>query len=186
VGGPSVRPYQPEGVWNPLNSFFDYPVPKDLPADEQHRRSLYTFVKRSAPHPGMQIFDFADRTVSTSRRRISNTPLQALDLMNDPQYVEAYRQLAAHAYSKSQDPDDRLTTIFRLARRQSPDAGQLQILRDYLATQQERFTADPVAAKEILDVGVTPVDPADDPVQLAALTNVTAVVMNSPDAYTIR
>ena len=101
VGGPSVKPYQPAGIWNPLNSFYTYPEPDDLPADDLHRRTLYTFVKRNATHPGMKIFDFTNRTESIARRRSSNTPLQALLLMNDPQYVEAYRSLAAEALAAS-------------------------------------------------------------------------------------
>ena len=62
VGGPSVKPYQPAGIWNPLNSFYAYPEPENLPADDLHRRTLYTFVKRNATHPGMKIFDFTNRT----------------------------------------------------------------------------------------------------------------------------
>ena len=101
VGGPSVKPYQPAGIWNPLNSFYTYPEPENLPADDLHRRTLYTFVKRNATHPAMKIFDFTNRTESIARRRSSNTPLQALLLMNDPQYVEAYRSLAADALESS-------------------------------------------------------------------------------------
>ena len=94
VGGASVKPYQPQGIWNPLNSFYAYPLPDGVPADDLHRRTLYTFVKRNAPHPALKIFDFTNRTESVARRRSSNTPLQALLLENDPQYVEAYRSLA--------------------------------------------------------------------------------------------
>lgn len=186
VGGPSVRPYQPQGVWNPLNSFHEYPTPDSIPDDEQHRRSLYTFIKRSAPPPGMQNFDLADRNVSTARRRISNTPLQALELMNDPQFVEAYRQLAAHASKAGKGDEEQLRRIFRLARRQDPAPEQLQIMKEYFEQQLARFEEAPADASKLLEIGVTPVDVSIDAVRLAALTNVTAVVMNSPDAYTIR
>ena len=79
-----------------------------MPADDLHRRTLYTFVKRNATHPAMKIFDFTNRTESIARRRSSNTPLQALLLMNDPQYVEAYRSLAADALKSSADEDAQL------------------------------------------------------------------------------
>ena len=113
VGGPSVNPYQPAGIWNPLNSFYTYPAPDSLPADDLHRRTLYTFVKRNATHPAMKIFDFTNRTESIARRRSSNTPLQALLLMNDPQYVEAYRSLATDALKSSTDEDAQLARLYR-------------------------------------------------------------------------
>jgi hypothetical protein len=186
LGGPSVYPYQPEGVWDPLITFYSYPTEDKVPADDHHRRSLYSFVKRNAPHPGMQNFDFADRSVSTARRRVSNTPLQALELMNDPQFVEAYRVLALHVQQRGTDEDMQLTTVFRLARRELPTAEQMNVLRTYYEKQVARFGADTTAANQLLSTGVTPVDPNADVVKLAALTNVTALVMNSPDAYSIR
>lgn len=186
IGGPSVYPHQPEGVWSPLNSFSDYPTPDSLPDDDQHRRSLYTFIKRSAPHPGMENFDLADRSVSTSRRTVSNTPLQALQLMNDPQFVEAYRQIAARVAESDDETQAQLTRIFRLARREYPTDEQLDVLQRYFEEQREVFADDPDGAKALVSVGVAPVAEDVDPVTLAALTNVAAVVMNTPDAYMIR
>jgi hypothetical protein len=186
IGGPSVRPYQPENIWNPLNSFHQYPPPDAVPADEHHRRSLYTFVKRNATHPGMTIFDFPDRNVSTARRRVSNTPLQALELMNDPQFVEAYRALAARALGAGSTNDARLTHLYRLATRRRPTPQQLSILGDYYRAQVARFEANPASATALLETGVTPVGAAVNRVTLAAMTNLTALVMNSPDAYSIR
>jgi Protein of unknown function (DUF1553) len=174
LGGASVHPYQPKNIWNPLNSFYEYPEPTDVPPDEHHRGSLYTFVKRSAPHSGMQIFDFPDRTASSARRRVSNTPLQALELMNDPQFVEAYRVLASHALEKNMDTDAAITTIFRLARRQRPTSEQLALLKEYYDGDGElaHFRTDPAGALSVLKVGVTPIKQGADPLELAALTNV--------------
>jgi hypothetical protein len=186
VGGPSVKPYQPEGIWNTLNSFYQWPKPKDLPEDDLHRRTLYTFVKRNATHPGMQIFDFTNRTESIARRRSSNTPLQALLLMNDPQYVEAYRSLASDALRSSTDEDEQLTRVYRHATRSTPSAAELAVLRDYFVAQRGAYSGNDAKITSVLDVGVTPADPALDRATLAALTNVTALVMNSPDAYTVR
>jgi Protein of unknown function (DUF1553)/Protein of unknown function (DUF1549)/Concanavalin A-like lectin/glucanases superfamily/Planctomycete cytochrome C len=186
VGGKSARPYQPAGIWNPLNSFYSYPEPDAVPADEHHRRTLYTFVKRNAPHPELGIFDFTSRTESVARRRTSNTPLQALTLMNDPQFVEAYRGLATRVLTLDGDDEERLRRLYRLATRQSPEAAHIEILRDYYAEQRAVYTASAEKTQHLLDIGVTPADPRLDPVEFAAMTNVAALVMNSPDAYTVR
>jgi len=186
VGGPSVKPYQPAGIWNPLNSFYTYPLPDDLPADDLHRRTLYTFIKRNATHPGLKIFDFTNRTESIARRRSSNTPLQALLLMNDPQYVEAYRSLAAAALRFSADESEQLARLYRLGTRAMPTAEHVALLRDYYTEQRAVYAAHADKTASVLNVGVVPPDATLDRAALAALTNVAAVVMNSPDAYTVR
>jgi hypothetical protein len=186
VGGPSTQPYQPDDVWNPLNSFWRYPDPARVPDDEHHRRTLYTFVKRNAMHPEFQIFDGADPNVSTPRRRTSNTPLQALELLNDPQFVEAYRVLATHVLKSGDDPEAQITRLFRTATRRHPSTEELALLRDAYSEERAELARDPSKAGRLLDVGVTPPDPDVDAVSLAALTNLAALVMNSPDAYSIR
>jgi hypothetical protein len=186
VGGPSVKPYQPAGIWNPLNSFYDYPLPETLPADDLHRRTLYTFVKRNATNPAMKVFDFTNRTESIARRRSSNTPLQALVLMNDPQYVEAYRSLAAEALRFAADEDAQLTRLYRHATRATPTPAHVAVLRDYYREQRSAYDGNDAKIASVLDVGVVPADPTLDRTALAALTNVAALVMNSPDAYTVR
>jgi hypothetical protein len=186
VGGPSVKPYQPAGIWNPLNSFYTYPLPEDLPPDELHRRTLYTFVKRNATHPGLKIFDFTNRTESVARRRSSNTPLQALELMNDPQYVEAYRSLAAEALRFSAHEDAQLARLYRLATRATPTAAHVAVLRDYYDEQRAAYEGNETKIAGVLDVGVVPADASLDRSSLAAMTNVAALVMSSPDAYTVR
>ncbi len=186
VGGASVKPYQPQDIWNPLNSFYAYPQPDGVPADDQHRRTLYTFVKRNAPHPAMKIFDFTNRTESVARRRSSNTPLQALLLENDPQYVEAYRSLAQAALKSSGDERAQLTHLYRVAARTSPTAEHLDLLSRYYAEQRSVFAANAQKTASLLAVGVVQPDPAMDPTSLAAMTNVAALVMNSPDAYTVK
>jgi hypothetical protein len=186
VGGPSVKPYQPEGIWNALNSFYRYPAPEELPQDDLHRRTLYTFVKRNALHPGLKIFDFTNRTESTARRRSSNTPLQALELMNDPQFVEAYRSVAAEALKSSSDVDAQLARVYRIGTRSAAKPEHVAVLRELYYAQRAEYAADAAKTSSVLDVGVVPPDPALDRATLAALTNVAAVVMNSPDAYTVR
>jgi hypothetical protein len=185
LGGPSVYPYQPPNMWDGFN-VYKYPEPDEVPADEHHRRSMYTFIKRNAPHPNMASFDLPDRGGATARRRTSNSPLQALVLLDDPQYIEAYRALAARAIETDAAIDARLTTIFRLATRRHPRADEMAMMREYYQAQVERFGQDRDAVTRFLEIGVTPVPAGIDPVQLAALTNVATVVMNTPDAYMLR
>ena len=185
IGGPSVYPYQPPNMWDGFN-VYTYPDSKRVPADEHHRRSMYSFVKRNSPHPNMASFDLPDRGSSAARRRTSNSPLQALVLLDDPQFLEAYRALAAKVMATETAVDARLTTIFRLATRRHPRADEMTTLREYYTAQIQRFTQDRAAASELLKVGVTPIPQGVDTVQLAALANVTTVVMNTPDAYMLR
>jgi uncharacterized protein DUF1553/uncharacterized protein DUF1549/concanavalin A-like lectin/glucanase superfamily protein/cytochrome c len=185
VGGPSTYPYQPKNMWDGFN-VYRYPDPEQMPPDSHHRRSLYSFIKRNALHPGMGSFDMPERWSTLARRNTSNTPLQALVLLDDPQFVEAYRTLAEHVLKIETGKDAQLTTLFRLATRRRPRTEELSTLRAYYDSQVARFSADRDAADKLLAVGVTGADPGLDKVQLAALTNVTTVVMNTPDAYSVR
>jgi hypothetical protein len=185
VGGPSVYPYQPDGIWNPGVTSHRYPTPDAVP-DDHHRRSIYTFIKRNAVNPQLQLFDFPDRNLSTVRRQISNTPLQALELLNDAQFVEAYRMLAAQAIAATPDADGQLTRLFRLATRRRPRAEELSLIRAYYDGEVARYTVAREDAVKLLATGLTRVDAALNPVRLAALTSAAALVMNSPDAYSVR
>jgi hypothetical protein len=186
IGGPSVFPYQPEGIWDPGNTFYTYPKPSELPAEDQHRRSLYTFVKRNALHSGMQLLDAADPNVSTVKLNAANTPLQALLLLNDPQYQEAYRLMATRAMRAGGEADAQIKMVFRLARRLAPTTAQVAVLRGYYDGQMQRYRADRAAAAQLVQVGVAPIDRQLDSAGMAALTNVAAVIMNTPDSYFIR
>jgi hypothetical protein len=185
LGGPSVYPYQPPNMWDGFN-VYKYPNPDQVPADSHHRRSMYSFIKRNAPHPGMSSFDLPERGGAAARRQTSNTPLQALVLLDDPQYLEAYRALASHVLKTEPARDAQLTMVFRLATRRHPRADEMAIMRAYYDAQLQRFAQDRDAAAQLLKVGVTPVDGSVGTVQLAALTNLTTVVMNTPDAYSLR
>jgi hypothetical protein len=186
VGGPSATPYQPDDIWNPLNSFYGYPEADAIPEEEHHRRTLYTFVKRNAPHPALGIFDFRNRTESIARRRSSNTPLQALLLMNDPQYLEAYRLLAENVLTSTDEDIAGLTLLSRLVTRATPSLEQLGILERYYHEQVAYFAENSERAAEAVAVGVTAVDPALDIIELAAMANVAALLMNAPDTYVVK
>ena len=134
----------------------------------------------------MATFDMPERWSTAARRHTSNTPLQALVLLDDPQYLEAYRALASHVLKTESAADARLTLVFRLATRRHPRADEMAVLREYHAAQLQRFGRDRDAATKLLAAGVTPMDTTLDAVQLAALTNLTTVVMNTPDAYSLR
>ena len=186
IGGPSVYPFQPGGVWESVGSKHEYPQPSEVPNDEHHRRSLYSFIKRTAETPSMVVFDFADRNVSTVRRPLSNTPLQALVLLNDPQYREAYRALAQRALEAGGDDATRIQRVFGLALRRKPMGSEASVLADYYTAERKRFAAAPAQAAAAVSIGVSPVDSTLDPVELAALTSVAAAVLNTPDAYSTR
>jgi hypothetical protein len=185
IGGPSTYPYQPDGIWVPGVTQYTYPKPEELSPDDQHRRSLYTFVKRNSPPPSMSVFDFSERHGTIARRLVSNTPLQALVLLDDPQYMEAYRVLATNVLKQEKDADDQIRLVFRLATRRFPTDKELSALRTYYDTETEKFSVDKKKAEELVHVGVAPVDGSVDLPKLAALTNVTTAVMNTPDAYSV-
>jgi hypothetical protein len=185
IGGKSAYPYQPDSIWDGL-VLYAYPAADKIPADSHHRRTLYSFIKRNAPHPALANFDMPERGTSVVRRQTSNTPLQALVLLDDPQYVEAYRALAANVLRSSADAGEHVTAVFRLATRRRPTAEESARLRAYYDRQLERYASDPPAASALLRSGVTPVPQGLEERRLAALTNLTAVVMNTPDAYTLR
>jgi hypothetical protein len=147
---------------------------------------MYSFIKRNAPHPAMATFDLPDRGLSSVRRQTSNTPLQALALLDDPQYLEAYRALAEHVLKTTIGKEAQVTMVFRLATRRRPHVDELAALRNYYDGQIERYSRDKEAAADLVKVGVTPVDTQLNIVQLAALMNVTTAVMNTPDAYSLR
>jgi hypothetical protein len=186
VGGQSVHPYQPDGVWVAGVTQYTYPKPEEISPDEQHRRSLYTFIKRNTPPPSMSVFDFSERHATLARRLTSNTPLQALVLLNDPQYVEAYRVLATHVLKQNAGPaGDQIDLLFRLATRRLPGEKEKAVFAQYYESEIARFSVEKEKAAAVVHIGVTPVDDSVDLTKLAALTNVAAAVMNTPDAYSI-
>ena len=184
IGGPSAYPYQPEGIWDGLTGYA-YPTADNVPADDHHRRTMYSFLKRNAPHPELAVFDMPDRGSSTVRRQTSNTPLQALVLLDDPQFLEAYRVLAEHVMQQAHDRDAQITLMFRLATRRRPLASEMAPMRAYYDARLRRYAADAAAAAALVKVGATPVNARLDITQLATLMDVTAAVMNTPDAYSI-
>lgn len=183
IGGPSVKPYQPEGIWEEIGNVgvrYDQGHGDDL-----YRRSLYTYWKRTAPPPSMMTFDATSREICTVRFSRTNTPLQALDLMNDVIYVEAARMLAERAMREaSADPRERIAHAFRLVLARRPSEAELVVLTASHQRQLQHYTQHAEQAVALLKVGERPADAKLDPAELAALANVCGLILNLDEAVT--
>jgi Protein of unknown function (DUF1553)/Protein of unknown function (DUF1549)/Concanavalin A-like lectin/glucanases superfamily/Planctomycete cytochrome C len=182
VGGPSVKIYQPEGLWADLTQGEKYVQDH---GDGLYRRSLYTFWKRTIPPPSMANFDSPSRESCVIQRGFTNSPLQALDLMNDVTYLEAARVLAQRMIKEGgKNPEERITFAFRLATSRPPNADEYRILSDSFRYILDRFQTKPESAEEYLKVGEYPRDPALDVRELAAYTNVASLILNLDETVT--
>ena len=184
LGGESVRPYQPPGLWDDV-------VYENVPRFVQdhggklYRRSLYTYWKRSVPPPNMQAFDAPSREVCVLTRAKTNTPLAALVLMNDPTFVEASRKLAERVlHDGGATAESRLALLHRLVCGRRPTERELDLLRGGLAELQTSFRAEPEAARRLLAVGESPHDPVLDAVELAAYASLANAVLGTDEAIT--
>ncbi len=178
TGGPSVMPYQPAGLWKDVtydsNRGYDREGGASL-----YRRSLYTFWKRQAPPPNMLVFDAPTRETCAVERSQTNTPLQALVLMNDPTFVEAARKLAARALrTGGLKAEQRAAFAFRAATSRRPDEEELSILLSAFQEQQRAFAADSADAKRLLQVGESPIDSSLDVIDLASWTIVASMILS--------
>jgi hypothetical protein len=186
MGGRGVRPYQPPGIWEAVG----YTTSNTAKYTQDHgealyRRSLYVFWKRTAPPPIFTTFDAPSRESSCTRRERSNTPLQALLLMNDIPYVECARQLATRMLKEGgSQPPQRLAYGFRLVTGRSPNATELNILRQSLESHLARYRANTEAARQLVQVGEWPVDESLDVTELAAYTLVANLLLNLDEAVT--
>jgi cytochrome c553 len=190
IGGGSVSPYQPAGLWDELASRADGANWTAQTYTQSHgadlyRRTMYTFWKRTSPPPTLSAFDAPDRETCTVRRARTNTPLQALILMNDPTYVEASRHLAERVMRDGGETlDGRIELAFRLLLARSPRPAERTVLRELFQAQLAVFQADGQAAESLLSVGESPRDAALDPAELAAWTAVASVLLNLDETVT--
>jgi mono/diheme cytochrome c family protein len=183
-GGPSVYPYQPEGLWDEAMGRPKYPRSK---GEDLYRRSLYTVWKRTAPHPQLTTFDAADRSVCTVQRQATNTPLQALALLNDPQIVEAARFLGQRMLKEGGDtPAARAAWAFRTVTGRPPTEREAAILVKLHDEQKAEFAANPKDAEKLLAVGDSEPDPKLDKVELAAAATLALAVLNHDEAVNRR
>jgi hypothetical protein len=185
MGGRGVKPYQPDNIWEPVgfvgsNTRFYY---RDS-GPALYRRSLYTFLKRTAPPPFMSNFDAPNREQFCARRERSNTPLQALQLMNDVQHVEAARGLAARALATGGGDAARIGWLFRPVLARDPGDAEAAIVAETLAGHRARYAADETAAAQAIAHGDSP-PPADvPPRELAPWTLVASMILNLDETLT--
>lgn len=187
VGGASVNPYQPNGVWEEIayGDGFTSQTYQQGHGDELHRRSLYTFWKRTAPPPEMTTFDAPDREKCAARRTITNTPLQALVLLNDTTYVEAARALAERMLTDGgKTPVSRLDYGFRLATARAPQPRELIVLKDTLNAELLDYKRHEDKAQALLKNGEAPVNAKLDKSELAAWTTVASMILNLDETIT--
>src|SRR5439155_6186241 len=151
IGGPSVRPYQPPGLWEIAMGNPKYDQGHD---DDLHRRSLYTYWKRTVPPPAMITFDAAERNVCAARRQSTSTPLQALTLLNDTQMVEAARLISQRMFKEGgPSREAQVDWAFRLVTGRKPSSNETVVLEQLFAEQEQLFTADSGVAQKLLAVG---------------------------------
>jgi hypothetical protein len=183
IGGPSVKPYQPAGYWQYLN--FPKREWENDTGENQYRRGLYTYWQRTFLHPSLAAFDASSREECTVDRPRSNTPQQALVLLNDPTYVEAARALAGRILtSDGSTTDQRLRFAFQRVLSRDPRPDETAVLTNLLQQHRAEFTADKSSAEKLLSVGDLR-SPADvDPVELAAWTSVSRVLLNLHETIT--
>ena len=183
VGGPSVKPYQPDGYWENLNfPVRSYDASK---GDDQFRRGLYTWWQRSFLHPSMLAFDAPSREECAAERNRSNIPQQALVLLNDPTYVESARAFAARIVKEGTgDASARLTWAWRQALARVPRPDELATTRALFDKHLAQYKADAKAAEALLKVGLAPLPPAADQAELAAWTSVARVILNLHETIT--
>src|SRR5262249_273180 len=180
IGGHSVSPYQPPGLWEELmfrqdGKNFTAQTYVQSHGKDLYRRTMYTFWKRTSPPPTLATFDAPDREICTVRRLRPNTPLQALVLMNDPTYLEASRKLAERLSFEACREEERIRLAFRLAMARPPKPAELEVLQRLLEKQLKVYGNDRAAALKLLSVGESPRDEKLDVAELAAWTTVASV-----------
>lgn len=186
VGGPSVKPYQPAGIWEATTgggggstATYVTSTGKDL-----YRKSLYTFWKRTVPPPSMMTFDAASRDLCTVKRQETNTPLQALVLLNDPQIIEASRLMAKNAIDRHKEIKDQIEYIFKLATSRSPDEDELSMLNNYYSSMLQKVDEEGISPKDYLSIGAFEIDEGYSRKELAALALTAHTILNLDETIT--
>jgi hypothetical protein len=183
IGGPSVKPYQPDGYWENLNfpvRSYDTSVGPD-----QYRRGLYIWWQRSYLHPSLLAFDAPTREECAAERNRSNIPQQALVLLNDPTYVEASRSLAVRMLKEGgADTKARLTWAWRQVLSRAPRPEEIKAIQPLLDKQLAEYRCNASAAQALLKIGQSPPPPDADPAELAAWTNIARVILNLHETIT--
>ena len=185
IGGPSVKPYQPKGLWESSTSgrgvlatyIQDH-------GDSLYRRGIYTFIKLTVPPPSMAIFDASNRDQCEVKRSQTNTPLQALVMMNDPMVWEASRVLAQNLLKENSDENKKIEKAFRLIVCRKPSKKEMDVLSDYYGNELTLFSDKTLDAGKALTVGEYPLDKSADKNKLAALMKTISTIYNLEETIT--
>ncbi len=185
MGGPSVKPYQPEGLWEQLSAFQGRKLFERSKGEDLWRRTVYSYWKRTVPPPSMSIFDAPTREACVVRRQMSSTPLQALALLNDEMYIETARKFAERImHEGGASASGRLGWALRAATSRAATDAEVRVLEQGLNRRLAQYRADPAAAEKLLAAGESPRDPAIDAVELAAYTTAASVILNLDEVIT--
>jgi hypothetical protein len=186
IGGAPAMPYQaPGSMWRVLNNFL--PEYKQDKGEGLYRRSLYTYWRRTTTPPNMMIFDASTRDACSTRRQATNTPLQPLVMLNDPQFVEAARKLGERILQNSGTADeDRAKWAYREVLGKSPTPAHLPILLAIITEQREFFRSKPTDADALLKIGDSKRDLALDPIEAATFTTFAQSLLNLDANITLR
>lgn len=189
IGGASVFPYQPPGLWEELmaredNDSFTAQKYRQSKGADLYRRSMYTFWKRTSPPSTLGTLDAPDRQTCVVRRQRTNTPLQALLLMNDPTFVEASRKLAERIMTEARDEKQRIKLAFRLAMARAPKSAEADELLKLYRTQLASYQQNPAEASHLLQVGESPANASLNQAELAAWTIVATTILNLDETIT--
>jgi hypothetical protein len=185
IGGPSVKPYQPKGIWESSTSgrgiLARYVQDH---GDKLYRRGLYSFIKRTVPPPGMLVFDASNRDQCEVNRMRTNTPLQALVVLNDPLVLESARVFAERLMQQPSSPEEKITQAFRSIVCRKPKDSEMDMLMKYYQEEITAYTASPEKAKKFVQAGEFPPAGVEDVVSLAALMQVVHTLFNMDESIT--
>ncbi len=183
IGGPSVKPYQPKGIWEASTSGRGQLAKYVQDHEEKlYRRGMYTFIKRTVPPPVMLTFDGTNRDQCEVKRLRTNTPLQALALMNDPLVLEASRVLAERLMSEKSGIEEKISKAFRLIISRTPKSQELKLLLDYFEEEKKSFSQAPKKAASFINTGEYKHEKIADMISLAALMQVLDTIYNMEEA----
>ncbi|WP_209329247.1 PSD1 and planctomycete cytochrome C domain-containing protein [Lunatimonas salinarum] len=185
LGGPSVKPYQPPGLWEASSSGRgELSVYRMDNGDKLYRRGMYTFIKLTLPPPALLLFDGSNRDICQIRRNRTNTPLQALALLNDPMVLEASRVLASNLVKNHTSTEAAVEEAYLRILGRDPKPEELALMVDFYLQEYERFQGDPDKAMKIMDVGKYPLEPSKDSFADAAMMQVIVTLYNLEEATT--
>lgn len=184
VGGPSVKPYQPDGLWEAATSGRgELAIYRQDKGEDLYRRGLYTFIKLTSPPPSLAIFDASNRDLCEVTRGRTNTPLQALAMLNDPLILEASRVLATSLKNTYKNPETAIEEAFKRIVCRFPNKDEFAILTGYYQDELEKFSANPEDAVKVLSVGEYPMEETKSP-EIAALMHVVVALYNLEETIT--